>query len=105
MHKQQLEQHNYLAAVAENTPSGIYLMDSNGYVIYMNKAAELITGFTYEELRPYTFHSSCHSCRPNGSIYPTNECPIMLSQQANETAKNNSEVFVHKVSTLLTFVI
>lgn len=96
-HKRKLEQRNYLATVAENTPSGIYLMDNQGYVIYMNKAAELITGYTFEELSPYTFHASCHSCRPSGDIYPIGECPILLHQQANVSVQNHPEVFVHKV--------
>jgi len=96
-HRWKLEQRNYLATVAENTPSGIYLMDNQGYVIYMNKAAELITGYTFEELSPYTFHASCHSCRPSGDIYPIGECPILLHQQANVSVQNHPEVFVHKV--------
>jgi len=96
-HRRKLEQRNYLATVAENTPSGIYLMDNQGYVLYMNKAAELITGYTFEELSPYTFHASCHSCRPSGEIYPIGECPILLNQQANISLQNHPEVFVHKV--------
>lgn len=87
---------NHLATIADNTPSGIFMMDPQGYTTYMNTAAEQITGFTYEEIYDYTFHASVHSCRPNGDVYPLHECPVFRHQQQGTAAKNESEVFVHK---------
>ncbi|KAK5279223.1 hypothetical protein BJ546DRAFT_113803 [Cryomyces antarcticus] len=36
------------------------------------------------------------SCRRNGEPYPIHECPIFCHQQRGTTAKNESEIFVHK---------
>ena len=90
------ESQNHLAIVASNTPSGIFMMDPQGYCIFMNSAAEHITGFKLQEVCDYTFHASVHSCRPNGDAYPLHECPVFGHQQAGTAAKNESEVFVHK---------
>lgn len=92
-HKKHMEARNYLAAVAENTPSGIFLMDTQGYAIYMNKAAEEITGFKLEELFDYTFHASTHCLHRDGSPYPLTECPVFRHQQENTSCQNESEVF------------
>jgi len=60
-HLEKLRSEDYLAIVAKNTPSGIFMMDPQGYATYMNDAAEKITGFTFEELYGYTFHAATHS--------------------------------------------
>lgn len=60
-HLEKLRSEDYLAIVAKNTPSGIFMMDPQGYATYMNDAAEQITGFTFEELYGYTFHAAVHS--------------------------------------------
>jgi PAS domain S-box-containing protein len=90
------EAQNHLAVIANNTQSGIFMMDPRGYCIYMNSVAEKITGFTFQEIYDYTFHASVHSCRPDGSFFPIYECPVFCHQQAGTAAKNESEVFVHK---------
>lgn len=95
-HEELMNSQNHLATIADNTPSGIFMMDPQGYATYMNTAAEQITGFTFEEIYDYTFHASCHSCRANGDPYPLHECPVFRSQQQGTAAKNESEVFVHK---------
>ncbi|TKA67901.1 hypothetical protein B0A49_10005 [Cryomyces minteri] len=95
-HRRKLDSQNHLATIAENTPSGIFVMDPQGYCTFMNAAAEQITGFRLDEISDYTFHASVHSCRRNGEPYPIHECPIFCHQQRGTTAKNESEIFVHK---------
>ncbi|MCJ1390449.1 hypothetical protein MMC18_003308 [Xylographa bjoerkii] len=95
-HARNLKSQDRLALVANNTPSGIFMMDPQGYCIFMNSAAEQITGFTFDEIHDYTFHASVHSCRPNGKPFPLHECPVYGHQQDGTAAKNESEIFVHK---------
>lgn len=114
-YEQLLNSQNHLATIANNTPSGIFMMDPQGYTTYMNAAgksiavptpriqelhsllsAEQITGFKYEEIYDYTFHAAVHSCYRNGDPYPLHECPVFRHQQEGTLAKNESEVFVHK---------
>lgn len=63
----------------------------------MNQAAESITGFKFDEIAGWTFHAAVHSCRADGSNYPVDECPIFRHQQEGTEAKDESEVFVHKL--------
>ncbi|KAK6006044.1 hypothetical protein QM012_006454 [Aureobasidium pullulans] len=95
-HREFLDSRNQFALIANNTPSGIWMMDPQGYTTYMNNAAESITGFKFEEIAGWTFHAAVHSCRPDGRPYPVSECPIFRHQQTGTEAMNESEVFVHK---------
>jgi PAS domain S-box-containing protein len=95
-HREFLDSRNQFALIANNTPSGIWMMDPQGFTTYMNHAAESITGFKFEEIAGWTFHAAVHSCRPDGSPYPVAECPIFRHQQSGTEATNESEVFVHK---------
>jgi PAS domain S-box-containing protein len=95
-HREFLDSRNQFALIANNTPSGIWMMDNAGMTTYMNHAAESITGFRFEEIAGWTFHAAVHSCRPDGSPYPVTECPIFRHQQSETQATNESEVFVHK---------
>ncbi|KAI5205840.1 hypothetical protein E4T39_02891 [Aureobasidium subglaciale] len=95
-HREFLDSRNQFALISNNTPSGIWMMDPHGYTTYMNKAAESITGFKFEEIAGWTFHAAIHSCKPDGSPYPVAECPIFRHQQSGTEATNESEVFVHK---------
>jgi len=95
-HMRLLESQNYLAHVANNTPSGIYMMDPQGYCIFMNKSAERITGFTSDEIYGHSLYAAMHSCHPNGDPYSITDCPIYTHQQIGTSAKNEPAVFVHK---------
>ena len=75
-HREFLDSRNQFALIANNTPSGIWMMDHQGLTTYMNHAAESITGFKFQEIAGWTFHAAVHSCRPDGSPYPVAECPI-----------------------------
>lgn len=91
-HREFLDSRDQFKLIANNTPSGIWMMDPQGYTTYMNNAAETITGFKFEEIAGWTFHAAVHSCRPDGSPYPVSECPIFRHQQNGTEAKNESEV-------------
>jgi PAS domain S-box-containing protein len=95
-HARLLDSKNHLSLVANNTPSGIYMMDPQGYCIFMNKSAERITGFTFDEIYGHTFHASTHSCHQNGVPYPIFDCPIFGHSSSGTVAHNEPEMFLHK---------
>jgi PAS domain S-box-containing protein len=65
-----------LAAITQNATLGLFLMDARQHCVFMNPAAEKITGFTLEELRGKPLHDFIHHTRPDGTPYPMAECPI-----------------------------
>lgn len=84
-----------LETVTENTDMALFLMDERQYCVYMNEAAEVMTGFKLEELKGKQLHNYIHHTYPDGRHYPLEECPI---DQALPTQKRmkGEEVFVHR---------
>lgn len=88
-------QKELLETVTQNTTLGLLLMDSRQHCIYMNEAAEAMTGYKLSELQGRQLHYYIHHRKPDGSFYPLEECPIdrALPQQKREQGE---EVFVHR---------
>ena len=65
-----------LKSITDNTTSGLFLMDSQGYPTFMNPAATAITGWTLDEITHQPLHYAIHYKKPNGEPYPMEECPL-----------------------------
>ena len=87
-----------LAAVCENASAALFVQDENRVCLYMNPAAEKLTGFTLEEVRDRPLHDLVHHTKPDGTPYPIEECPIDRALGGNGRA-SGEEVFVHKDGT------
>jgi PAS domain S-box-containing protein len=87
-----------LAAITHNATLGLIMMDAHQHCVFMNPAAEKITGFTLEELRGKPLHEYIHHTRPDGTPYPMAECPIdrALPTRAQEQGE---DVFIRKDGT------
>jgi PAS domain S-box-containing protein len=84
-----------LQAVLNNATVSIFLMDENQQCIYMNAAAETLTGYRFEETRGRTLHDVIHHTRPDGTPFPLAECAIDRAFPENNQ-QQGEEVFVHK---------
>jgi PAS domain S-box-containing protein len=84
-----------LAAITHNATLGLFLMNAQQHCVFMNPAAEKITGFTLAELQGRPLHDFIHHTRPDGTPYPMAECPIdrALPTRAQEQGE---DVFVRK---------
>lgn len=86
-----------LDAVLNNASVSIILMDDRQQCVYMNRAAEKLTGFTLDEVlaldRP--LHDIVHHTRPDGSHFPLAECAIDRAFPEHNQMQGE-EVFVHK---------
>jgi PAS domain S-box-containing protein len=84
-----------LEAVFDNATVALFVMDDKRQCIYMNAAAEALTGFSLAEVQGKALHDVIHHTRPDGSPYPLEEFPIDRAFPENNR-EQGEEVFVHK---------
>jgi PAS domain-containing protein len=65
-----------LNAVLDNATVSIFLMDEQQHCVYMNTAAERLTGYTTAETAGRPLHNVVHHTHPDGTPYPLADCPI-----------------------------
>lgn len=89
---------NRLDAILNNTTMAVFMMDSQQRCSFMNKAAEVLTGYSFEETRGKTLHEVIHHTYPDGRPFPIEDCPIDRAFP-KDSQTQGEEVFVHKDGT------
>ncbi len=79
-----------------NIPSGVYTLDLQGLVTYMNPAAEAMFGWTNEELLGKKMHDVTHYKHPDGTPYPASECPGMQVLQTGTELHEHEDQYIRK---------
>jgi PAS domain S-box-containing protein len=81
--------------VSDNATTGLFIMDDTHHCIFMNPAAEGITGFTFDKVKEINkpLHDIIHHKKPDGSNYPMEECPIDRALPEKNQTKGE-DVFV-----------
>ncbi|UIY45637.1 sensor histidine kinase [Methylobacterium radiotolerans] len=94
---QLFESERRLNAVLNNASVSIFLMDDRQHCIYMNRAAEQLTGWTLDEVlaRDCPLHDIVHHTYPDGRPFPLEECAIDRAFPENNQERGE-EVFVHR---------
>ncbi|MDP4026960.1 HWE histidine kinase domain-containing protein [Methylobacterium sp. NEAU 140] len=94
---QLFETERRLNAVLDNASVSIFLMDDRQHCIYMNRAAELLTGWTLAEVlgRDCPLHDIVHHTYPDGRPFPLEECAIDRAFPENNQERGE-EVFIHR---------
>lgn len=80
----------------ECAADGIYGLDLNGYVTFVNPAARRMTGWSLDDLRGRTQHSMVHHSHVDGSAYPREDCPIYAALRDGKVHRRDDEVFWRK---------
>jgi PAS domain S-box-containing protein len=89
------EQKRLYQSVTENASVAMFIMDQRQQCVFMNPAAEQLTGYTLDETLGRSLHDVIHHTRPDGSPYPLSECPIDQAFPKNDR-EQGEETFVHK---------
>ncbi|UVW29804.1 ATP-binding protein [Massilia sp. H6] len=86
---------SHLQDVCDNATVAMFVMDERQCCVYMNPAAEMLTGYQLEEVQGAPLHNFVHHTRPDGTHYPLEECPIDQAAPAN-MQEQGEEIFVHR---------
>uniref|UniRef100_E6VC51 Sigma54 specific transcriptional regulator with PAS/PAC sensor, Fis family n=1 Tax=Rhodopseudomonas palustris (strain DX-1) TaxID=652103 RepID=E6VC51_RHOPX len=91
---QDIERENQLILRAAG--EGIYGVNAEGKTTFVNPAAELILGWTADELVGTEMHAMVHHSHHDGRHYPGQECPIYAAFRDGAVHTVDGEVFWRK---------
>ncbi len=74
---------------------GIYGVDSNGNTTFVNEAATQILGWRSEDVIGKSLHAIHHHSYPDGTPYPSSECPIYAAFTDGKIHQGDDEFFWH----------
>ena len=107
--KDELEGQKELLAQAEERSrlilgsigEGIFGVDKEGRVTFLNPAASTILGYTEEEMLGELLHDRVHYAYPDGSEFPWLQCSMCLTSQDGKVRTVDNEVFWRKDGTAI----
>jgi PAS domain S-box-containing protein len=91
-------------AAMSNMAEGLYTVDSNGLVTFINASAERMLGWTSDELQGKKMHDVTHYMHPDGSPFPSSECPGLQVLEKGLELREHEDVFIRKDGSFLPVV-
>ena len=79
--------------VLAHVANGIYGLDAQGRVEFINPAAARITGYAEGDQLGKDQHQLLHGRRPDGSAYPKTDCPVWKALRTGRTVVAEDELF------------
>ena len=86
-------------AVMSSMGEGLYTVDSEGRVTFMNPAAQRLFGWTLEELVGKKMHDATHHTRRDGTPFPAEDCAGLEVLREGNTLSEFEDVFIRKDGT------
>ena len=88
-------------ALLDARTEGIFGVDARGTCTFINPAAQELLGYRADECLGKNMHELAHYKRPDGSPYPTAECPIVRAFSGGRAIRLLEEVLWRKDGTPL----
>ncbi|HEY9770054.1 MAG TPA: PAS domain-containing sensor histidine kinase [Coleofasciculaceae cyanobacterium] len=82
--------------ILNSVGEGIYGLDIQGNVTFVNPAAASLIGWEMEDLIGKSMHAILHHSKPDGSFYPSEECHIYAAFKEGTIRRVDNEVFWRK---------
>lgn len=81
--------------ILESSADGLYGVDSQGCITFINPAACEVLGVRAGEAIGRSAHRLFHSKRADGSDYPEDECPAVAALKLGQKVRVDTEVYWH----------
>ncbi|NMG76917.1 HAMP domain-containing sensor histidine kinase [Aromatoleum diolicum] len=85
-----------LATILESVAEGIYGVDGDGRIMFMNPAALAMLGYQDVEVIGKGSHELLHHHHADGRPYPLADCPIAGTRKSAQVEHRDDEVFFRK---------
>jgi PAS domain S-box-containing protein len=82
-----------LDLIVNSAGEGIFGLDLEGNVTFMNKAASIMLGWDQEELIGKSHHELVHHSHADGSRYDESECPIYMAYKDEQVHFKSDDFF------------
>jgi two-component system, OmpR family, sensor histidine kinase VicK len=83
-------------SILDSVGDGIYGMDMQGHILFVNQVGASMLGYTREEVQGQDMHSLMHHSRADGTPYPVSECPVFAALERSTPIRVLDEVFWRK---------
>lgn len=80
---------------------GVYVINEQGELIFMNPEAERLLGWTEAELLGANMHATIHFRKPDNTELSYKDCPALMVFSSGETHHAEDDIFVRKDGTTL----
>jgi PAS domain S-box-containing protein len=95
------EAEHFRAAVMATIVEGLYVLDRNGQLKFMNPAAAKLLGWSEGELRGKSMHEAIHYQHADGSPHPEEECELLKVRTERRAVQMMHEAFTSKDGTII----
>lgn len=88
-----MSQEIYLKTILDNLGEGVYTLDADGKMDYINTEGARMLGWSPDELLGKSLHPIIHHHRPDGRPLPAEDCPIHAAMCEGKVYRSNEQVF------------
>jgi PAS domain S-box-containing protein len=81
--------------ILESSADGLYGVDRDGKITFINPAACQMLGCTAEQVIGQSAHARFHHSKPDGSPYPVEECPSHAALRRGHEVRADNETYWH----------
>ena len=86
----------FRSVVMDNMAEGLYVLDRDDRLTFMNAAASKILGWTTEELRGRRIHEVIHFQHADGSAFPEADCDVRKVYANARAVRVNDDAFTRR---------
>ena len=94
------EAEDFRAAVMDTMVEGLYALDGEGRLAFMNSTASKMLGWSEEELRGKPMHAAIHFQHADGSPHPEEECELLKVRREGRSVRMSHDAFTRKDGTI-----
>ncbi|HEV7682135.1 MAG TPA: PAS domain S-box protein [Pyrinomonadaceae bacterium] len=90
--------------VMSSMGEGLYTVDTDGFLTFMNPAAQRIFGWSLDEIIGRHMHDVTHHTHPDGRPFPREECAGLKVLREGKAVTDHQDFFIRKDGTFIDVV-